>query len=344
MATVRKRANGSYQAIIRMTGFKAQSATFPTKRDAQAWAKMVETDNAQGNSVDHGSLRKATVAELMERFRDEVCPTRKGNSGEVSWINARLKEDAFPLLRLDQDLPEGLRKYIKDRSKHVKPATVVRDLSLMGGIFTHAIKVWGIPLTTNPVHLVKKPAMPRGRETTWSPEDMARLFKQIGPVDFPPIEVKDYVPAIVELAIETAMRQGEILALTAENCHLDEAWLRLEDTKNGDRRDVPLSRRAVEIIRPFVEIAQTVPRQQRWSSNHVFPFGKKHLQRIFREAGQAAGLVDMRFHDTRHTAATNLSKKLTNVLELSAVTGHRSLQSLKRYYNPKASDLAAKLG
>lgn len=63
----------------------------------------------------------------------------------------------------------------------------------------------------------------------------------------------------------------------------------------------------------------------------------------FREVRKKAGVVDLRFHDTRHEAATRLSKKLSNVLELSAVTGHRSLQSLKRYYNPTASELAAKL-
>jgi len=335
MATVRKRANGSYQTIIRMAGFKAQSKTFPTKREAQEWGKEVESGNAKGNGVDHGSLRKGTVGALMERFRDEECPDRKGGDWETFWINRRIREDAFPLLRLDQDVAGGLRKFIKDRSKQVKPATVVRDLSFLGGVFTHAMKVWGTPLAVNPVHLVKKPSPPRGRETTWSPEDVAKLFKEVGPVDFPPRQTKDYLPAIVELAIETAMRQGEILKFTKEHCHLDDAWLRLEDTKNGDARDVPLSKRAIEILRPFVEITK---------KGIVFPLGRSAVQLNMRRATMGAGLVGMRFHDTRHTAATNLSKKLSNVLELSAVTGHRSLQSLKRYYNPKASDLAAKLG
>lgn len=335
MATIRKRANGSYQAIVRQTGFPPQSKTFPTKKEATDWGKDVESGNNSGNVVDHGSLRKSTVGALMERFRDEVCPDRKCGDWEIARINRLIKEDAFPLLRLDQDLPAGLRKFTKDRSKRVKPGSVMRDLSMLGGIFSHAIKEWGIPLKINPVKLVKKPSPPRGRETTWSPEDVAKLFKEIGPVAFPPRLGKDCVPAVVELAIETAMRQGEILAITKENCHLDEAWLRLEDTKNGDRRDVPLSKRAIEIIRPFVEIAK---------KGRVFPVGSSTLRKRMVLATTGAGLVGMTFHDTRHTAATNLSKKLTNVLELSAVTGHRALQSLKRYYNPKPSDLAAKLG
>jgi integrase len=335
MATIRKRANGSYQAIVRQVGFAPQSKTFPTKREAQEWGKQAESGNAQGNAVDHGSRRKGTVRALLERFRDEECPHRRGGDWETFWINRRLREDAFPLLRLDQDVAGGLRKFIVARGRQVKPGTVVRDLSFLGGVFTHAIKVWGTPLVINPVHLVKKPSAPRGRETTWSPEDVAKLFKQIGPVDFPPRQAKDYLPAIVELAIETAMRQGEIRNFTKQDCHLDEAWLRLDKTKNGDARDVPLSKRAIEIIRPFAEIIET---------GSVFPLGRSALQTSMHRATKGAGLVDMTFHDTRHTAATNLSRKLSNVLELSAVTGHRNLQSLKRYYNPKAADLAAKLG
>ena len=335
MATIRKRANGTWQAIIRKTGFKAQSKTFTTKRLATDWAKGHEAEIQNGSAPDVSALRKETVGALFERFRDEVCPKRLHGKREIPALDRLLKHD-LALVRLDQDIAEALRKYTEKRSAVVAAGTVLRELSLIGGVFSVAIKKWGVPLKVSPYTLIEKPSAPRGRDTTWTSEDIAELFKKIGPVDFPPKELKDYVPVVVELALETAMRRGEILeSFTAADCHLDEAWLRLEKTKNGDKRDVPLSKRAIEILRPFVKIAGDKP---------VFPVAPNSIQRTVTEAKASIGLGHKRFHDLRHTAATNLSTKLSNVLELSAVTGHRSLQSLKRYYNPKASDLAAKLG
>jgi len=63
-----------------------------------------------------------------------------------------------------------------------------------------------------------------------------------------------------------------------------------------------------------------------------------------RRKPQPGFLSDVHFHDIRHEAASRLAEKLSNVLELSAVTGHRDLRMLKRYYHPRAEDLAKKLG
>ncbi|MFZ5463765.1 MAG: tyrosine-type recombinase/integrase, partial [Pseudomonadota bacterium] len=57
-----------------------------------------------------------------------------------------------------------------------------------------------------------------------------------------------------------------------------------------------------------------------------------------------AGIEDFHFHDLRHKATSRLAEKLPNVIELAAVTGHKDLRMLKRYYHPRAEDLARKLG
>ena len=168
---------------------------------------------------------------------------------------------------------------------------------------------------------------------------------------------------LVRLALETAMRRGELLALQWENVDLKRRTAHLPDTKNGDARTVPLSTTAVGILRalpsrPKAERGKPVER----AAGPVFPTTAMALRKGFaraieraqqdyladckaaRRRPQPGFLSDVHFHDTRHEAASRLAEKLSNVLELSAVTGHRDLRMLKRYYHPRAEDLAKKLG
>ncbi len=110
--------------------------------------------------------------------------------------------------------------------------------------------------------------------------------------------------------------------------------MHLPDSKNGSSRDVPLSRKAVVVLK-------RLPRAE--GQALVFPTTTSAFKQVFARAMRRSGIDDLRFHDFRHDAATRIAGKLSNVLELSAVTGHKSLSMLKRYYNPKASELALKL-
>ena len=138
------------------------------------------------------------------------------------------------------------------------------------------------------------------------------------------------------------------------------------DTKNGDARTVPLSTRAVAILAalpvPKADDEEERAGADERRSGKVFPTTAMALRKGFTRAIEraqeqyiadckaakrkplAAFLADVHFHDTRHEAASRLAEKLSNVLELSAVTGHRDLRMLKRYYHPRAEDLARKLG
>lgn len=334
MATFRTR-NGRTTATVRKAGHAHQTETFSSLTLAQKWARGIEADIDRGVFVDRSAQRAVSVKDLFARFRDEECPGRKGGKWEVTRINMLLANAGWVHCRLDQDLPHALRTWVAQRATQVSGASVNREMNLISGIFAKAIKGWGVPMQVNPVHLVERPPKnSRGRERTWSRSDLEKFTVALGEVNTPPRFLKDYLLPLVEVAIESAMRLGELCSIRKTDVHLDEAWLRLGDTKNGDQRDVPLSSRAVEILRPLVEVAEEL----------VFPVNSGSLGVRFREIRRVAGLGDLRFHDTRHTAATQLSKKFNNVLELSAVTGHRSLQSLKGYYNPAASELAKRMG
>lgn len=140
--------------------------------------------------------------------------------------------------------------------------------------------------------------------------------------------------AIMRLALETAMRRGELVALRWENIDLEDRVATLRDTKNGDRRDVPLSSTAVEVLRGVG------PRE----CGPVFSVHPDNVTLRFREACRAKGIKGLRFHDLRHEATSRLFERGLNVVEVSAITGHKSLQMLKRYTHLKAKDLARRLG
>jgi integrase len=139
---------------------------------------------------------------------------------------------------------------------------------------------------------------------------------------------------LVAIALETAMRRGELLAMRWEHVNLDARTVVLPVTKNGTARIVPLSSKAITILKTL----------KTSSCGPVFPISYMTMHNCFVDACKRAEISNLRFHDLRHTAVSRLAERLPNVIELAAVTGHQTIQMLKRYYHPKAEALALKLG
>jgi integrase len=116
--------------------------------------------------------------------------------------------------------------------------------------------------------------------------------------------------------------------------HLDARTAFLPETKNGESRAVPLSSRAAAVL-------ESLPRTD---DPRVFKTTTQAVKLAWKRACKRAGIKDLHFHDLRHEAASRLAEKLPNLIELAAVTGHKDLRMLKRYFHPRASDLAKKLG
>jgi integrase len=141
-----------------------------------------------------------------------------------------------------------------------------------------------------------------------------------------------YIGVIFELAIETAMRRGEIISLTLENVNFDKRTAYLPDTKNGDSRTVPLSFRAIELLE-----------QVRTSRGKLFPINGDSIGKAFRRVTDRVGIEDLRFHDLRHEATSRLFEKGLQLMEVASITGHKDLAMLKRYTHLDAEKLALKL-
>ncbi len=334
MATIRKRGS-TWNVQIRRKGHDPVTASFDTKVAAEAWARDIERDMDQGAYVSTQAVKDTTVKELLERYVEEVSPRKKSRAWEKNRTAWLLREARFTDKNLPELTPQDLQKWRDKRLKEVSAATVSRDLNFLASVFSYAIKEWRIPMKQSPFALVRRPPQPRPRRQRWSDEDIAKVCDHFGyKVGVAPESSESWVPYIVRLAVETAMRRGELMALMVENIHLDKRFAHLPDTKGGVPRDVPLSSKAVALLTLMIG---------KRKKGKLVPFSASHFSNLLREAMDALDLRHLHFHDTRREAATRMSKKLSNVLELAAVTGHRNLKYLQVYYNPDPTDLADKL-
>lgn len=329
MATIRLHGN-KWQARIYKKGYSTQIRSFSTKRDAERWARQVETDLEKGTFTNTNLAEQTTFKALIERYMREVTPTMRGMDTDLIKLKALSKKPIGQLNMLALN-PTKIAEFRDERLKEVSSGTVIRDLCYFSSIINHARREWGINIT-NPVTLVRKPPSPQGRSRILTYEEKMRLMKVLEAA--PKNHFSMWMPYIVEFALETAMRQGEITELRWENVDLSKRVAFLPLTKNGDSRYVPLSTAAIKILN---ELPRSI-------EGRVFPVKRATVSVRFKRLARKANLLDLRFHDLRHTAITNMAGKLSNVLELSAVTGHKTLGMLKRYTHLKAEDLAKKLG
>jgi integrase len=226
--------------------------------------------------------------------------------------------------------PIKVAEYRDERLQIVSNGAVIRELSYFSSIINHARREWGITMV-NPIPLVKKPQSPQGRNRILTEDELNRLWDALKP------KIKSsnhWILPLTKFALESAMRRGEILGLQWNHIDLIKRTAFIPITKNGESRLVPLSTTAIEILREL-------PRNL---NGQVFPVNGTTLSAAIEKARTKSGIEDFHFHDLRHMAITKLAEKLPNLIELSAVSGHKSLSMLKRYYHPNAEHLAEKLG
>jgi integrase len=204
-------------------------------------------------------------------------------------------------------------------------ATVRKQLNVLARVIDMAAREWGVHVPTNPAKLVSRPSPAPGRSRRLTSDEEVILL------DACRASRARNLDAIAVLAVETAMRLGELLALEWSDVRLDRRTVHLCMTKNGESRTVPLSNRAGEVL--------TALRGD--TAGKVFPNWKDALsfEHAWHRAVVRSGLKDLRFHDLRHEATTRLFEQGLNPMQVAAITGHKTLQMLKRYTHLRAEDL-----
>ncbi len=246
MATIRKRGQYQWQAIIRKANFPAQSKTFETKVEALRWAEEVE--QSMVNESFKGILKAEVTpfSEIIEKYLVDVTPHKKGAIKEQSRIRV-IKRTLSSLSLLDKPIgkitADDLTDYIDYREEEVSAKTINLELAVISHMFTKARKKYRLQVN-NPVMDVEKPKISKSRNRRCSRIEQKILLKEAAKYS-----KLDTMSIIIPLAIETAMRRAEIASLTWEYVDLEDGTAFLPDTKNGEPRTIPLSPYAIQLFR-----------------------------------------------------------------------------------------------
>ncbi|WP_372013320.1 tyrosine-type recombinase/integrase [Pseudoxanthomonas sp. 10H] len=356
MATLRKRGPYQWEAQIRRRGWPAQSKTFESKAEAEAWAQMIESEMARGVWLDRSEAENTTLRELLDRYEKEISPRKRSYEREVSFLNT-WRQTELAARMVSRIRGSDIAALRDDWLMELAPASVLRRLQVLSHVFNTARKEWGMESLANPVELITKPTPDNERERRVSLSEMESIIAATG---------SRFLPAMLRIAVQSAVRRGELVGLCWENVHLDgdAPYLHLPMTKNGDSRNVPLLPDVVKAIKSWrsavVEDLEARAENSDPLRGRVFPIRADAVTRAFgrardrarssyeaqcREAGvpvDAKFLHNLTFHDSRHEATTQLAT-LVDGTDLAKITGHRDPRMLMRYYHPTPEELSAKI-
>lgn len=327
MATIRK-LRGKWQAQVRRKGLPPKAKSFASKSDAERWARALEAElDRCGSLPDTRLAERMTVREMLERYLVEITPHKRSARVEAYRIKALMKRDiAYRTLAILTSA--DFAQYRDQRLQMVSPSSVIRELNTLAHAIDVARKEWGVHLAQNPVRMIRRPSPPRGRDRRLNGDEEQRLLDATDRGRSP------YMRPLITLAIETAMRQGELLSLTWDDIDLDKRIAHLDMTKNGESRDVPLSSRALTALAALRELR---------IDDRVVPTTKSAVQQAWGHLRSRVGIDDLRFHDLRHEAVSRLLERGLNIIETATISGHKELKMLQRYSHLRAEDLVNRL-
>ena len=269
--------------------------------------------------------------DFMEFAREFIEIYSKQN--KRSWgrdeIAIRMLEPYFRGKALREVTPELVERYKAKRKAVVAAGTVNRELTVLKTIFNKAVE-WG-RLDASPIARVKNFREPNFKERILSVPEMTLLLG----------ESNSYLKPILIVALNTGMRLGEILSLRWENVSLTKRRIHIEDSKSGRSRDIPMNNAVIEALSVLAQ-----------SDEHVFYNSRtraplKSVEHRFKSTCRRAKIDRLRFHDLRHTAATRMVEAGVDLVTVSKLLGHSTIQMTMRYAHPTPENMrlaVSKLG
>ncbi len=352
MATLVKTESGTWKAVIRKAGWPTTAKTFRTKRDAEDWSRRSEDEMVRGAYIQRATADRMTVEAALARYLADVVPTKRATSQLADVKRTRILIKHLGKYSLAALTPELIAKFRDARlagEDRLNPAgkpqprannTVRLDLALLGHLYTVAIKEWGVGLPSNPVMNIRRPAPGPGRNRRLTPDEEVGILEAVDGHSNP------MLGWIVRIALETGMRTSEIVTLRRSQVEIDRRIVRLLKTKNTHPRTVPLTVSAAVLFRsalahPFRPLGTELiffgePGRQGIRGPYAF-------DRVWQEIKKKQGLTDFHFHDLRHEAVSRFVEAGLSDQEVSAISGHKSMQMLKRYTHLRAEDLVSRM-
>ena len=339
-----KNGNTKYRVQIRLKGAPTLSATFSRKTDAKRWAQQEETKIREGRHFRGVEAKRHTVTDLIDRYKTTVLPQKPKSiakqSAQLDWwknqLGYLLLSDLTPAriaeardVLATEIVTRPRKKPITKESPQIEkvrgPATVKRYLAVLSHACTIAVKEWAW-IEMNPVQNVTKPKEPRGRVRYLSDDERESLLKACK------ASSNEYLYLIVVIALSTGMRKSEIINLKWSQVDVKKERIILTETKNDERRAVPLSGHALDLIKSHAKVRSL-------NTDYLFPArkprGKSDVPIDIRVPWLAvlkkAKIEDFHFHDLRHSTASYLAMNGASLAEIAEILGHKTLQMVKRY-------------
>ena len=341
MASISKTKSGTWKAVARKSGWPTAAKTLRTKRDATDWARHVEDEMVRGVYVNRASSSRLTLNAALDRYAQEVTPTKKASTQSRELRRIELLRESLGKYSLMALTPEVISKHRDERLRAGKSANTVRlELALLSNLFNIAMREWRLGIPSNPVAMVRKPTPAPGRDRRLRGDEEERLLAACDSMRNP------MIGWLVRLAIYTGMRRGELLGIRCHQVDLERRTIALSETKNGTSRTIPLIKRSV----PVLEAALANPLRPKDTDLVFFGEpGRDGKRRSFAVesawyiAMEKAGIEGLRFHELRHEAVSRFVEAGLGDQEVAAISGHKSMQMLRRYTHLRSEDLVAKL-
>jgi len=325
MATIRKRGH-KYQAIIRRQGYAPTSKTFHKRSDAQEWTRFIEAKMDRGDLPTKAEeLHRHRLKDILIKYKDEISIKKLSYNSEVHIINALIRKP-FASLSLKQLNASHFSAYRDQRLKTVKPGTVNRELTIVQHALDTAALEWDIPLKENPLAKLKKLKVNNARNRRLKDGEEEVLLSLAQQCNNP------HIKPIIEFALETAMRRGEILNVRHSDIDRNKRTLLIPIAKNGHAREIPLTPKALYLL---INAAK--------QSERCFPITANAFRLSWQRLLKKTNIEDLRFHDLRHEAISRFFERGLSVPEVALISGHRDFRMLARYTHMKAEVVAKKL-
>lgn len=319
---------GADGATVRKTG------TFDSRAQAREWAESVEADIRRSPAQ---AAADRTVGDLLEEYRRRVTPTKKGERWEALRIGLMLR-DPLASVNLGGLGPEHIADWRDRRLLAVSAGSVRREWNLLSAAFGVAIREWRW-LAANPCAGVRRPGPPPARDRLFGCDEIEALLVALGWEEGLPLTtISQRVGHALLFSLETAMRAGEVCALTWADVAPTVVTVRAGKTRAAARR-VPLSPYARALLEVLGSVRSELSAQ---NSSSVFALSTSQVDALFRKARARCGIEDLHWHDARATAITRLARRL-DILDLARMIGHANLGELRTYYRERAEDIAARL-
>ncbi|MDY7579317.1 site-specific integrase [Herbaspirillum sp. RTI4] len=331
-----------WRAEVRRKGYKPIYRTFDSRGEAQKWARLIESEMDSGLFVDRTEAESTLLSAALERYKREIVPTKRHPYQENRRIDRWLKND-LAYRTLANLRGADFARYRDERRNDGRAENTIRlELQIISHLYEIARKEWGMEGLINPLDNIRKPGGSRARDRRLLPGEYELIHSCLS------AHSNCFALPAFGLAIETSLRQGTLFKLRWEWIDLPARMIRMpSDARGPENKGVPavlpMSSRTITIlesIHPRDEFGHLANRPTglilNTTSNAVVCIWKKMLLKL--------GIENLRWHDLRHEATSLLFERGLHPMEVASITGHKSMQMLKRYTHLKPESLLAKLG